>query len=969
MGIRAFLWIVCIYFLAIACKRVSKKAKYPPCRIGYLISVSNRDTNKSRVPNTFWTPSYEKYVLENGLEVVLHEDKSDPIVSVAIQYHVGSAKEKPGKTGFAHFFEHMLFQRSEHLGRNAFFKKIQELGGTFNGSTAMDGTNYYETVPRDALEKVLWMESDRMGFFINTVTQAGLEREIDVVSNEKRQGENCPFGQSYALMLKYFYPEGHPYSWPVIGSIADLRSATVEDVKEFYRTYYGPNNATLVVAGDFNREKTKELIGKYFGEIPAQEKVEKVKPIPVKLEKTRKLVYEDQFTNVAGLDIAFPGVEQYHPDFYPLRMMALLLSYGKGSPFYKVLVEERKLTSYTNVAASAFELAGQISLSAKAFRGGNLNDIYKGMQEAFRRFETEEIKDSDLERLKIMQETMMYNVMMALESKTQALARNNVFGGSPDRSVEELSKYKAVTKKDIMRVYRQYVKGRHFVALSTVPVGAMDLALSGSEPVNVEQDDYVGQKLASDGKAITDDESFEFTPSVIDRSAEPPLMDNKPEMNIPEIWIGQLQNGMKILGMEYTELPVVQFTIILNSGMLCETADKSGVAMLTAAVMNSGTRMKTAEELEAAFGQLGARATIGASAERMQLTGHCLKKNLPQVVQLIKEMLLEPRWDEEAMELAKTRMRESIHQSVTTPKTIARNVFRRMIYGPDNVLSRSVWRSEESIHSIQLEDLKEFYAKHISPSTATFCFVGGYSKEEVMSLLRPLENDWSAKDVKETGLNMTYTAPPAKIYFVDYPGAKQSYILLGAPAMPRISRDYYPAVIVNKMLGASSNSLLFDVLRLKRGYTYGAYSSFDCGKYLNEFRATSSVQAAYTPEAMLLFRECIADYGNQFTAQTLDKTRDAMFRENAAAFEMPDARLDILEAIAAYELPAGFMKTQEQMLRDMTPEQAQECIRKWLNYDRMFYVVVGDAETQLDRVKKAGLGEVIVVNKEGVPEK
>ena len=940
MGIRAFLWIVCIYFLAIACKE-EKEFSLP----------------------------YEKYVLENGLEVVLHEDKSDPIVSVAIQYHVGSAKEKPGKTGFAHFFEHMLFQRSEHLGRNAFFKKIQELGGTFNGSTAMDGTNYYETVPRDALEKVLWMESDRMGFFINTVTQAGLEREIDVVSNEKRQGENCPFGQSYALMLKYFYPEGHPYSWPVIGSIADLRSATVEDVKEFYRTYYGPNNATLVVAGDFNREKTKELIGKYFGEIPAQEKVEKVKPIPVKLEKTRKLVYEDQFTNVAGLDIAFPGVEQYHPDFYPLRMMALLLSYGKGSPFYKVLVEERKLTSYTNVATSAFELAGQISLSAKAFRGGNLNDIYKGMQEAFRRFETEEIKDSDLERLKIMQETMMYNVMMALESKTQALARNNVFGGSPDRSVEELSKYKAVTKKDIMRVYRQYVKGRHFVALSTVPVGAMDLTLSGSEPVNVEQDDYVGQKLASDGKAITDDESFEFTPSVIDRSAEPPLMDNKPEMNIPEIWIGQLQNGMKILGMEYTELPVVQFTIILNSGMLCETADKSGVAMLTAAVMNSGTRMKTAEELEAAFGQLGARATIGASAERMQLTGHCLKKNLPQVVQLIKEMLLEPRWDEEAMELAKTRMRESIHQSVTTPKTIARNVFRRMIYGPDNVLSRSVWRSEESIHSIQLEDLKEFYTKHISPSTATFCFVGGYSKEEVMSLLRPLENDWSAKDVKETGLNMTYTAPPAKIYFVDYPGAKQSYILLGAPAMPRISRDYYPAVIVNKMLGASSNSLLFDVLRLKRGYTYGAYSSFDCGKYLNEFRATSSVQAAYTPEAMLLFRECIADYGNQFTAQTLDKTRDAMFRENAAAFEMPDARLDILEAIAAYELPAGFMKTQEQMLRDMTPEQAQECIRKWLNYDRMFYVVVGDADTQLDRVKKAGLGEVIVVNKEGVPEK
>ena len=846
--------------------------------------------------------------------------------------------------------------------------------GSILGSTGSIGTQTLDVIKQhpDQFKAVALVAHRNIDLLEQQINEfkpliAGVvDEQAYMLLKERYHGSTKIIGGKEALISAATIQEATMVVTAIVGAVGI--EPTVEAIKA-RKTIGLANKETLVVAGDFNREKTKELIGKYFGEIPAQEKVEKVKPIPVKLEKTRKLVYEDQFTNVAGLDIAFPGVEQYHPDFYPLRMMALLLSYGKGSPFYKVLVEERKLTSYTNVATSAFELAGQISLSAKAFRGGNLNDIYKGMQEAFRRFETEEIKDSDLERLKIMQETMMYNVMMALESKTQALARNNVFGGSPDRSVEELSKYKAVTKKDIMRVYRQYVKGRHFVALSTVPVGAMDLALSGSEPVNVEQDDYVGQKLASDGKAITDDESFEFTPSVIDRSAEPPLMDNKPEMNIPEIWIGQLQNGMKILGMEYTELPVVQFTIILNSGMLCETADKSGVAMLTAAVMNSGTRMKTAEELEAAFGQLGARATIGASAERMQLTGHCLKKNLPQVVQLIKEMLLEPRWDEEAMELAKTRMRESIHQSVTTPKTIARNVFRRMIYGPDNVLSRSVWRSEESIHSIQLEDLKEFYTKHISPSTATFCFVGGYSKEEVMSLLRPLENDWSAKDVKETGLNMTYTAPPAKIYFVDYPGAKQSYILLGAPAMPRISRDYYPAVIVNKMLGASSNSLLFDVLRLKRGYTYGAYSSFDCGKYLNEFRATSSVQAAYTPEAMLLFRECIADYGNQFTAQTLDKTRDAMFRENAAAFEMPDARLDILEAIAAYELPAGFMKTQEQMLRDMTPEQAQECIRKWLNYDRMFYVVVGDAETQLDRVKKAGLGEVIVVNKEGVPEK
>ena len=214
--------------------------------IGMLLIVACQGEKDFSLP-------YEKFVLDNGLQVVLHEDKSDPIVSVAIQYHVGSAREKPGKTGFAHLFEHMLFQRSEHLGRNEFFKKIGELGGSFNGATGPDGTVYYETVPRDALEKVLWMESDRMGFFINTVTRKGLEREIDVVSNEKRQNENRPFGQSNGMMLKQFYPEGHPYRWPVIGSIADLHGVTVDDIKQFYRKYYAPNNATLVVAGDFDR--------------------------------------------------------------------------------------------------------------------------------------------------------------------------------------------------------------------------------------------------------------------------------------------------------------------------------------------------------------------------------------------------------------------------------------------------------------------------------------------------------------------------------------------------------------------------------------------------------------------------------------------------------------------------------------------------------------------------------------------
>ena len=923
--------------------------------IGMLLIVACQGEKDFSLP-------YEKFVLDNGLQVVLHEDKSDPIVSVAIQYHVGSAREKPGKTGFAHLFEHMLFQRSEHLGRNEFFKKIGELGGSFNGATGPDGTVYYETVPRDALEKVLWMESDRMGFFINTVTRKGLEREIDVVSNEKRQNENRPCGQSNGMMLKQFYPEGHPYRWPVIGSIADLHGVTVDDIKQFYRKYYAPNNATLVVAGDFDRREVEAMIRKYFGEIPAREEVEPVRPIPVQLEKTSKYVLEDRFANAPGLEMNFSGAEQFHPDAYPLRILALLLSYGKNAPFYKVLVEDNKLASYVNVASSSLELSGQVSVSVKAYKETDLNTVYRGIQEAFERFEQEGIRDNDLERVKIMQETMLYNVMMSLESKTQALARNNVFAGRPDQMVIDLAHYQAVTKEEVMRVYRKYVRGKHFVALSTVPQGQTSLALTGSVVVRPDEDSPVGQKLVADEGAVTDDDPYEYTPSVFDRSVEPPLLANTPESAMPPVWTGEMSNGMKVKGMAYTELPVVQFAVYLNSGMLCEPKGKSGLARLTAAVLNCGTRTKTPEELEVALGLLGARVSFGVSTERMQLSGSCLKKNFPQVLRLVEEMLLEPRWDETALELARKRMIGNIRQSSTEPKVLARHVFRQMMYGPENVLSNSALASEKEVAAITMEDIKTFYKTHIVPGQATFDFVGGYEKKEVMKFLQPLARTWTTGGASQERLNLNFMAPQAKVYFVDYPGAKQSYILLGCPAMPKASNDYYPAKMVNQLLGASSNALLFDVLRLQHGYTYGAYSFFDCGKYANEFRATSSVQAAYTLEAMQLFKSCISTYGEQFTEQSLVKTKDAMFKENAAAFEMPDARLDLLSEMTVDGLPVDDLKRQEQLLKRMTLPEAKACIRNWLDYDRMFFVVVGDAASQLDRIRKSGLGEVKVVD-------
>ena len=300
---------------------------------------------------------YEEYTLDNGLKVVLHEDHSDPIVAQAIAFHVGSAREKEGKTGFAHFFEHMLFQRSENLPRNAFFNKIADMGGTFNGGTSNDYTVYYECVPRNALEKIIWMESDRMGYFINTVTQSGLEREIDVICNEKRQTEvNNAFGMMEDVMSKNFFPKRHPYSWTVIGEFDDIKSATVEDVKEFYRTYYVPSNATLCIAGDFDPKEVKALIDKYFAEIPSHP-VEKPAVWDVKLDETKKLYYEDQFAKMPAVDIAWSGVAEGHEDEAAIDAFCSLFGRGKNSPLYKNIVE-KNLAPRANAFNGALESAG-----------------------------------------------------------------------------------------------------------------------------------------------------------------------------------------------------------------------------------------------------------------------------------------------------------------------------------------------------------------------------------------------------------------------------------------------------------------------------------------------------------------------------------------------------------------------------------------------------------------------------------
>ena len=911
---------------------------------------------------------YEKYRLPNGLEVVLHQDTSDPVVSVAIQYHVGSNREKPGKTGFAHFFEHMLFQRSENLPRNAFFQKIDALGGTFNGGTSNDGTVYFETVPRDALEKVLWMESDRMGYFINTVTEGGLKREIDVVSNEKRQGENVPYGLAWDLTFKNLFPQGHPYSWTVIGEIPDLRSATVDDVKEFYDKYYTTSNATLVVAGDFDKAEAKKLIEKYFGEIPDRGKPEAPQVQNVTLDSTKKISYEDVFCNAPMLLLAYPGVETYNEDGYALVFLTNLLAGDKKSPLYKVLVEERKLAPEVEMFSYQLEVAGLIVFDAKTFPGVKLDDVQAAFDEALARFEKEGVDPKDLERYKNQEETRTYNRLTSTNGKAISMARDNVFGGAPDRSLRELDKYREVTVDDVMRVYEKYVKGRPFLSVGIYPEGQSALAVTGSVPAQVEQESIDDQQMSSEGGQIVDD-PYEKTPSQIDRSVEPALMANTPELSVPAVWSSTLPNGMQIKGIEYGELPLVNFSIELNQGMLLDAPGKVGVAYLTAQMLNEGTASKTPEQLEEAIGQLGASIRVACSRESMTLSGLCLKKNFARAMELVEEMLLHPRWDEQSFAVVKERAIDNVRQRATEPEAIAQSVFDKALYGTGSVLSENPSGTEASLQSITLDDLKAFYDECFSPKVARMSFVGGFTQSEVEKSLASLTGNWPAKDVRQPEIGEDGTEPAGKVLFVDYPGARQSYVLIGSKAMPMRSPEAYPAVIVNDKLGASSGSLLFEILRLQHGYTYGAYSHFVQGNYYNNFQALSSVQAIVTEESVALFRDILSSYGADYSQEFLDRTRQALLRTMNGSFETPAAQLAMLRKIALYGLADDYVKRNEQTLKDMTLGEAKQVIGQYIDFDRMTIVIVGDAKTQLAGVRSLGLGDLVVVDSQGRPVK
>lgn len=906
---------------------------------------------------------YQMFTLDNGLKVIIHEDHSDPIVAIATIVHVGSNREKPGRTGFAHFFEHMSFNNSENVPMGANRKMIPELGGTRNGGTWSDGTMYYEVVPKDAFEKLMWIDSDRFGYMINTVKQGTLEREKQVVKNEKRQRvDNRAYGHTSHVIKKALFPKSHPYNWTVIGDLEDLQNATLADVREFYDEYYTPGNATLVIAGDIDFATAKASVEKWFGEIPAGQQAVALDPMPVNLDKNKRLYHEDNFAKLPELRLTFPTVEQYHNDAYALDALGEILAVGQQSPLFSTLVKESKLAAEVSAYNRSEELAGTFTMRVRGHEGVDLDAAFEVLRNALADFEKKGVRATDLEKIKARQETAFYNGISSVLNKAFQLGIYNEYAGDPAFYKQDIANIKAVTADDVMRVYHQYIKDKPAIITSFVPKGQVELALADSKKADVVEEKIVAGQEPEFTEEDSDD--FVITPSQHDRSE--PALGVLPVLKSPSIWEAISDHGLKIAGIKQDEVPLVNFTLRIDGGQMLDQSDKVGTANLLAQMLEEGTKNKTASEFEDAIGLLGSDINVSAGSTAITISGSSLARNFLKTMDLVTEMLLQPRFDAADFERIKNNTLTEITSAYGNPNSIAQNVFFRQLYGSDHVAGQPSVGTLDSVKNIELADVKEWYRNNLSTQLMQFNVVGAIDKSTVMGAIQKLDKQLPNQAIDLDYLPANAPASTPQLYFVDVPAAKQSVLIVGKQLPVGTDPDFAAIDIVNNRLGSGSSARLTQMLRITKGYTYGAYSYPSRSEYYpSAFVAATQVRSNVTLESLEILKDLIGNYAETFTTDDLATTKNLLSKGNTRRFETLGQLLSGLNEVTRFDLGNDFLEREQAVLNNMTLADAHNYINQYLDEQDMIYVVVGDAKTQLSRLKDLGYGEPIVLDRDG----
>ncbi|GAA4019495.1 pitrilysin family protein [Hymenobacter fastidiosus] len=910
----------------------------------------------TRQPGELMIP-YEKYVLANGLTLIVTEDHSDPLAHVDVTYHVGSAREQIGKSGFAHFFEHMMFEGSDHAPQGTFDKLVVGSGGTNNGSTNRDRTNYYETVPNNQLERALWLEADRMGYLLDAVTQPRFEVQRATVKNERGQNyDNRPYGLASEYVAKNLYPYGHPYSWLTIGYLQDLDRSSVQDLKNFFLRWYGPNNATLTVGGDVKPADVVALAEKYFGSIRRGPAVQNMKLPAPRLTQDRYVSYTDNI-RFPMLQMVFPTVPQNNPDETPLDALADIIGGGKNSLLYKNLIKNQRAVQ-ARAGHPTAELGGEFTITAQAFPGKGLDSLEYRVRQSLAEFERRGVTDEDLTRFKASREAQLVSSLGSVDGKVGTLAENQTYTGNPNYLTVQVKRLRALTKADVLRVYNQYIKGKKAVLLSVLPKTG---ETKPARPDNFTISKAGYQAPADEYKGLT----YVKGQDNFDRNVVPAAGAN-PVVTVPTLWQDLFDNGLRIMGTRNTEVPAVNMLLTIRGGHRLEQLDqgKAGVAALTAAMLNEGTRKYTGEQMAAALERLGSSIQIGSGNDNTTVQVQSLTKNLPATLALLEEKLLRPRFDPADFARLKKQTLEGIANQATQPVVIANNTYAALLYGAGDIMATPVSGTTTTVQSITLDDVKQFYAQYYAPNLAHLVVVGDVEQQELLPRLAFLKT-WARKSATLPAGNPGPAPDKTRIYFVNKADAAQSEIRIGYLALPYdATGEFYRAYLANYLLGGEFTSRINRNLREDKGYTYGAYSGFRGTRYVGPFTAQAGVRADATTASLVEFDKELKGFRNGITDEELKTLQTSIGQSEALKYETGPQKAAFLARLLEYDLKPDFVQQQNTILRGLKKEDVQATAQKVLPTDKMYIVVVGDRAKVFPGISELGY-EVVEMDAAG----
>ncbi len=878
---------------------------------------------------------YEKFVLDNGLTLLVHEDRKAPIVSVNVWYHVGSKNENPGKTGFAHLFEHLMFNGSENFNDD-YFQAMERVGATnLNGTTNVDRTNYFEDVPRPALDLALWMESDRMGHMLGAVDQDKLEEQRGVVQNEKRQGENQPYAVSYELITKNTYPKGHPYSWTVIGEMEDLDAASLEDVHEWFRTYYGAANAVISVAGEIAPEEARDLVEHYFGSIPAGPPVARHRAWIARRTGEQRQTVEDRVPQARVMKVW--NVPQWGSREAVLLDLATdVLAAGKSSRLFKRLVYEDQIATSASAYISAREIAGQVVLQGTAQPGGDLAAVEAALDEELAKFLTDGPTEEELERAKMDHKARFIRGVERIGGfggKSDILARNEVYAGNPAHYKNMLDWAEESTAEDIRATAAEYL----------------------SDGVYVLEIHPAAERSVTENK--------------VDRSGLP-SSEGFPTFVFPEEQEVTLSNGLRVVYASMRSIPTVEMSLVVNAGYASDKRGVPGLAKMTAQMLDEGTANYDSLEISDEATRLGARISASASLDTATVSLSSLTERLAESLDLYAEVILRPSFPQAELDRLKRLQVAGIRQEMSQPFTAGLRLLPGLLFGSEHAYSAPMTGSGsiESVTSLTREDIVGFHRELYRPDNATLVVVGDVPLEELRRMLEDQFGDWSG-DGGLPQLELADVPMPERrtVYVVDKPGALQSVILAGLPAPPTNNPDEIAIETMNAILGGSFTSRINMNLREDKHWSYGARSLLLDARGSRMFMAYSPVQTDKTKESMIEIDRELRDIldSRPPEAEELSKAQRNRTLRLPGQYETKRSVLRAVRDIKTYGLPDDYFETYAGKVRSLELSDIQRAAKAIVHPDRMVWVVVGDLSKIEAGVRELGFGEVRRLSPEG----